>query len=253
MICIRLSIFIFLIVIQALLIFILINYLGIANTTGHGDRLLNESNYDVENTSCSPFHRQAQQLVGVELDGRLYPQVVPTHFNRSLNFDCLNRGPLKRIFYWTRFWWANTFDFGLGERTPFELHNCPVTNCEVTNDPTKLNSSDLVIMHAYNLMNRDKRAFKYPPSRPAGQRWVFTYFESPLSISDMCFKNLTNTFALLNTYHEKSDFNSIYHSNAHFEWKTNTSFDVNFDYHATKVSVVFLLYFQLFGSNEILV
>ena len=80
---------------------------------------------------CSPFVNTTgnESSFEIELDGRKYPQVVPMHFNASLNFECLNRGPIKRIFYWTRFWWAPSFDFGVGSRTPFELHNCPVTNC----------------------------------------------------------------------------------------------------------------------------
>ena len=201
---------------------------------------------------CSPMRsgNETHQFE-VMLDGVRYPRVVPAHFNKSLDFECLNRAPLRRIFLWNRFWKSDTFEFGLGERTPFVEHRCPVANCEVTRDPLKFNTSDLVLVHGYDLLRRDaskqqqqrrRKAnggdvdSRLPAHRASGQRWVFTYFESPVSTELLCYKNLANKFDMLNTYHSAADFDSIYYANAHFEWKTNTSFNLSFDYHATKVS-----------------
>ena len=110
-----------------------------------------------------------------------------------------------------------------------------VTNCEVTRDPELFDTSDLVLFHGFNLINRDNGTNKYPTHRPEGQRWVFAYYESPMSMRDLCYKNLNNRFHLTNTYHSESDYNAIYYSNAHFEWKTNYSFDPSYNYHSKKV------------------
>ena len=163
------------------------------------------------------------------------------HFNKSLNFECLNRGPLKRIFYWTRFWKSDSFEFGVGVRKPFELHNCPVTNCQVTNDQTLFNSSDLVLFHALDFLKHNQR---FPTHQPSGQRWVFVYSEPPNRnrFDDLCYKKLSEKkFNTLNTYHIDSEYNSIYYSNANFEWKTNYSFDPTFDYHGTIKQVLFIM------------
>ena len=189
---------------------------------------------------CAPLNELAEPTYSVELDGVRYPQVVPLHFNASLNFECLNRGPLKRIYYWNRFWHSNAWEFGYGVRKPFKKFNCPVTNCEVTNDPAKFNESHVALIHSWNFLKNNEylRTNKFPAHKPSGQRWIFTYFESPISHDYVCYKNLSDKFDLINTFHETSDFNSIYYSNAHFEWKLNKSFDLNFDYHATKVTYI---------------
>ena len=185
---------------------------------------------------CSPLYPNVSNYE-VSLEGRQYPQVVPIYLNKSLNFDCLNSGPLKRILYWNPFWWSKTYDFGVGVRTPFEKHKCPVTNCEVTNDRAMYNCSDLVLFHAFNLLKSNASAQLMPTHRPDGQRWVFTYFESPVTFESMCYKNLEGKFSLLNTYHADSDFNSVYYTNAFFEWKRNATFDPDYDYHVKKVSI----------------
>ncbi len=134
------------------------------------------SHFRLEGDKCSPIHRNAN-IYAVSIDGQRYPQSVPAHLNSSLNFECLNRGPLKRILLWNKFWWSNDFDFGLGVRTPFSDHKCPVTNCEVTNDRSKYNCSDLVLFHAFNLINRDKVNSKTMPDyRAFDQRWVVHMF-----------------------------------------------------------------------------
>ena len=189
-----------------------------------------------ESNLCSPLLSNATPQYEVRLDGRRYPQVVPIYLNKSLNFECLNRGPLKRILLWTPFWWSNSYDFEMGVRTPFEKYKCPVTNCMITNDRSSYNCSDVVLFHAFNMLKSNvSHAKRMPRHRPVGQRWVFTYFESPLLVENMCYQGLQNKFALLNTYHSHSDFNSVYYSNAHFEWRINNTFDMHFDYHATKV------------------
>jgi hypothetical protein len=67
---------------------------------------------------------------------------------------------------------------------------------------------------------------------------VYTYFESPATFDNSCLGgSMKYKFSLLNTYHSDSDFNSVYYSNALFEWKTNTTFITSYNYHATKVII----------------
>ena len=194
-----------------------------------------ESRSQQRGGQCSPL-RSKTNAFEVDIDGRRYPQVVPAYLNKSLDFECLNQGPLKQILIWNPFWWSKTYDFGIGTRTPFENYKCPLTNCAVTNDRSQYNCSDLVLFHAFNLLNRDPLTPQLMPThRPEGQRWVYTYFESPVTFENMCFKGLKGKFSLMNTYHSASDFNSVYFANALFDWKQNETFNDTYDYHATKV------------------
>ena len=198
---------------------------------------------DSNDVKCSPLNETYENRV-VEIDGKKYPQIVPMHFNKSINFECLNRGPQKRIFYWTRFWKSERF--GLDVSNPFEKYNCPVKNCDITNDLVKFNGSDLVLIHAYDFLQQKRR---FPRHKPNKQRWVFVYYEPPnrFAFDDLCYKKFgKNKFDLLNTYHPDSDFNSIYSSDAHFEWKRNDTFNRSFNYHATKVNIQFRSTFCLY-------
>ena len=39
---------------------------------------------------CDPIIDSQEQFY-VEIDGETYPKLIPSYFNRSINFDCLNR------------------------------------------------------------------------------------------------------------------------------------------------------------------
>lgn len=87
----------------------------------------------------------------VTLDGITYPNIVPLYHNSSLDLKCLNSSSsVKTILMWNKFKGLPLINFGFGVRQPFEKMNCPVTNCELTNDRSKLSDADLVIFHLRN-------------------------------------------------------------------------------------------------------
>lgn len=87
----------------------------------------------------------------VTLDGVTYPNIVPLYHNSSLDFKCLNSSSsVKTILMWNKFKGLPLINFGFGVHQPFEKMNCPVTNCELTNDRSRLSDADLVIFHLRN-------------------------------------------------------------------------------------------------------
>ena len=185
------------------------------------------NDYFVKNENyqdCSPIDENYNQEYTI-IDGVQYPKSVPIYLNYSINFECLNKNKIKRILFWSRFW--NMFGKNIGERLPFEQRNCPVTNCDLTDDRNKLNESDLVLVHMWNKVD-DPPAF-----RPPNQRWVFMLYESPIRTN----RNLgkwNNIFNMTSTYLIDSDFPGYYESNAHFYWKENKAFNENFDFYGNR-------------------
>jgi hypothetical protein len=121
-----------------------------------------------ENTyrKCNPLTGLKQYTV--ELDGALYPHNVPSYFNTSLDFNCLNKSSeTKKILLWNSFFGSIDHRYGLGKVEPFVRHKCPVTNCELLNDKARLNETDLVLVHM-----ADKIA-KLPKEWPVGQRRLY--------------------------------------------------------------------------------
>lgn len=99
---------------------------------------------------CNGVHLNKTQFK-VKLDGITYPNIVPLYHNRSLNFECLNSSKsMKTILMWTKFKGTPLVDYGFGKVQPFEKMNCPVTNCELTDDRNDFNVSDLVLFHLRN-------------------------------------------------------------------------------------------------------
>jgi hypothetical protein len=133
---------------------------------------IKNSNYRFYETEqlgkCNPLRPVKQYTV--KFDGFFYPQYVPSYFNVSLNFNCLNRGSQKRILLWNAFFNDLDLRYGLGKKTPFVKHKCPVTNCEVTNDKKRLSEADLVVVH---IGDQFSPIPKEP--RPLDQRWVYVY------------------------------------------------------------------------------
>jgi hypothetical protein len=121
----------------------------------------------IGNEKCNPI---SGHLNTIELDGVRYPQYVPSYFNTSLNFDCLNKSSaIKKILFWNTFWGNLGFQYGLGVVTPFVKHNCPVSNCELLIDKTRISEADLVIVHMLDEFS------PIPQQRPPHQRWVYIY------------------------------------------------------------------------------
>jgi hypothetical protein len=103
------------------------------------------------NNACSVFNRDAKQFY-VEIDGITYPNVLPLYHNKSINLDCIRRSqmPPKTILLWNKIHIKRNgrpyFDkIPFGFRKPFEYMNCPVTNCILTNDTSKINVSNYTL------------------------------------------------------------------------------------------------------------
>ena len=110
----------------------------------------------------------------VNINNEKYPKSVPLFYNKSIDFDCLNKNErIKKILFWNKFFGSDSFSLGLGERTPFIKQNCPVKNCELVSNKSRLNESDYVVVHMRDAIGQ------LPEYRPPEQKWVFLLYESP--------------------------------------------------------------------------
>lgn len=99
---------------------------------------------------CRGFNPNRSQF-RVTIDGITYPNIVPLYHNTSIDFACLNSsGKTKTILMWTKFKGSPLVDYGFGLSEPFQRMNCPVTNCELTDDRLKLKNADYVLFHLRN-------------------------------------------------------------------------------------------------------
>ena len=154
-------------------------------------RPYNVSNYIIE---CSPFNENVSQYV-IQMGNGTYPRTVPLFRNSSINFECLKQNKeVKVILFWTQPNWYK--DSRLGRITPFK--NCPVTNCELTNNKSRINESTYVLTHMRDSIE------KMPDYRPAGQRWIFMLYESPVHTGNIMKYN--GYYNLTSTYKVDSDF-----------------------------------------------
>jgi hypothetical protein len=205
----------------------LLNMTDILNDKNHdngSESNKNENPAKIDKTK-SLFTNDRQYKI--KLDGKMYPKYVANYFNRSINFECLNKNPKKKvILFWNPFFGNQDYGFGLGEREPFEKNNCPVTNCETTNDKSRIGEADLVIVHMRDHVPTP------PNNRPQNQRWVFLLYESPVHSAD--FTNFNGVFNLTATYRKESDFANFYEYGANFVWKRNDSFNENYDFSLNK-------------------
>lgn len=186
------------------------------------------SNSKQSDNECWPILKDVNQFY-VKIDGEIYPKLVPSYFNKSIDFECLNRKQtIKKILLWNDFGPWVDFKYGLGRVKPFKDRNCPVYNCEMTTNKSELNTSDLVIIHMrgnFKIMPiRYKTA--YQQKQP---RWVFFMTESPIHsyIPQLKFNGVFNLTA---TYKFDSYFTPYYYANLGFEWAINETFDDTFDY-----------------------
>ncbi len=188
------------------------------------------------NVKCNPINKSYKQF-RVTLDGHTYPKHLNLHTNKSIDFECLNSSKkLKLILLWNKFWNIPDYRYGLGIVTPFLKNNCPVTQCELTTDKSRLHNSDFVIVHMIDKID-------YLPQqevRPAKQRWIFFIYESPF-ISNKNYSVYNNFFNLTATYRSDSDFPSPYTSQATMNWQMNENFKPHIDYHKRKKKFAFAL------------
>jgi len=152
------------------------------------------------NQKCSPLiQTNTTSQYKVLIDNILYPQSVPIFMNKSLDFSCLNKSRMHTILFWNKpNWWDSSGD----------LRSCPISNCDIIFDKTKLNQSDLVLFHlcdGYLINNLPKRT-------SLNERWVLALYESPQMMVKMS-KNtwwnpykLSRIFNFSSTYRIDSDF-----------------------------------------------
>jgi alpha-1,3-fucosyltransferase len=157
---------------------------------------------------------------------------LPLYNNETLNFTCLNSDSnIKTILLWNNFKGDPIFTYGEGVREPFKLNKCPVTNCELSTDRSKLNKSDFVLFHMRS------RISDFPPFRFDLQRWIYVVYESAQHCP-MCAK-LNGVFNLSATYKLDSDFTSIYLTDSTLKWGFNKNFNVNENFLSKKTKFSF--------------
>ncbi len=164
-------------------------------------------------SQCSYLNAPTSVNFKATINNVTYPTRIPFYLDKRLNFTCLNSPSYtnpKTILLWNKFLGAPLFDYGSGHRQPFIDHKCPVTNCLITSDRSKITNADLVLFHMRSRIN------EFPPVRFSWQRWVYVVFESPQHCP-MChrFKNVFNMSA---TYKMDSDFTSLYLTDSGVEW-----------------------------------
>ena len=207
----------FVIIITILYVFVI--YFKKFNITEKIINIIRKSENDI---ACNPFNN-ISNLFQISIDNEIYPKFTPLFNNSKYNFSCLNKNKSKKlILYWNKWFGDPNFNYGIGKSEPFIKNKCPVTNCEITNDHSRVTESDIILFHM-----RDNIP-ELPSFRTSNQRWIFYLFESPVHSAN--FKKYENLFNLSSTYKANSNFTSPYFSNTYYMWTQNSNFDSNKDY-----------------------
>jgi len=173
---------------------------------------------------CNFFTDHKQYTV--EIDGIHYPQYLYLSQNLSINYDCLNNStPLKKIMGWNKFYGSDYMGYGAGPVKPFREKNCPITNCEVIIDKSKLNEVEFVVVSMTDIIDQPPRGI-----RPKRQRWVFELIESPF-YHPQSWSQWNGFFNYTADYLTESEFGINYESQKGFLWALNESFDETRNFH----------------------
>jgi len=193
--------------------------------------------YNTKATDKPSFHHTCnlftnKKNIQIRLDDVEYPQVIPLFENRSIDFDCLktlsNQTQPKTILMWNKLKGPPLISYEFGLRSPFVNLNCPIVNCELTNNRSKLNESQLVLFHLRNEIDH------FPIRANLDQRFVHVIYESPVHCH-LCNK-FGNQFNLSATYTSDSDYTSLYLTDSGLYWTlTNENYD-QIDVYSTKDS-----------------
>ena len=185
-------------------------------------KIVNKEN----NITCSPFNYDKKNFF-IKLDNETYPKSLPLYLNNTINFECLNSSKNnKLILLWTPFYEKVSYGYGLGLMKPFQINKCPISNCEITNNRSRLNESDFVLVHMRNSIS------DLPKYRPSKQRWIFNLYESPVHSPN--FANYRNFFNYTSTYRLDSDFPRLNGAYKRFVWKKNPRFNELENFHSKK-------------------
>ena len=131
----------------------------------------------------------------------LFAKTFPGSFDQNADDeDVATEGnPPKVVLYWTKYYEAADFGFGLG-RKPFIRAGCKVTNCIATNDRSMLDKSDAILFHGGQFNYSD-----IPDHRLPHQRYVFVLYETlPFGRSNHYFQS-ENFFNWTMTHRRDSD------------------------------------------------
>jgi alpha-1,3-fucosyltransferase len=179
-------------------------------------------------TQCNIINKSKQNKK-YTIDSVDFPKYTYLHQNESINFDCLNRTNERRlILVWTPYFKDKTFGYGLGHVKPFEKHNCPVTNCELTNERKRISNSHAVIMHIPDLVDLPNQK-----NRNEHQKWIFWLHESPANTNK--YTKYNHLFNWSVTYESSSDFPGFYETQMKFKWNVNQTWRRNTNYLENKL------------------
>ena len=183
------------------------------------DAFLKDSSDELK---CDIYLNTSTQF-SVIIDGIKYPNRLPLYENKTINFKCLNTSKnIKTILMWNKFNGLPHINYKYGIRKPFELINCPVTSCELTNNRNKLDKSDLVLFHLRNNIDY------FPNRTSASQKFVHVIYESPINCH-LCDK-YDDVFNSTASYLTKSDYSSLYWTDSGLSWDINKNFNSTKDY-----------------------
>lgn len=160
---------------------------------------------------CVPINPDAKQFYAL-INNVKYPKIIPSFFNSSINFDCLNENSnTKIILLWNSLEFWENYKYGLGRIHPFITSKCPAVNCEITNDKSRLNESDLV------LVSLEQNSLNLPKYKNYEKtKWTF-FLSKPLEFGKS--KEYLKIFNYSSTFATDSYFLPFYYSNAMFKWE----------------------------------
>lgn len=184
------------------------------------------------------YHNQHK----VRYDDITYPYYIPLIHKKDFNFKCLNertKNETTKVFYLaTKYFEYPDYKFDFGKKKQFESIKCPVTNCEITNDFNRYNSSDIAVFHTHNLYQVNRTYYEWLiQNRPQQQRWALVEYETTIThpIKKLYYSKFENMFNFTWSYNiETSYLSSIYQINSNFVWELNKTFKNNYDYHKEK-------------------
>jgi alpha-1,3-fucosyltransferase len=186
---------------------------------------------------CQPILLNAKHP-DVYMDGQHYPQYLPMFFNHSYNFTCLNQSRTnKLILYWNKLWGQRDFLYGIGKHDIFFKQKCPVTNCELSDDKSRLNESSMILFYIEHPIAN----MTLPKWRHEHQRWIFHMY-TPATYRDL--NKLNGLFNLTATHRLDSNFTPFYPHNLSVAWDSQPqhnsyNFDEKRNYLAEKTQFAF--------------
>ncbi len=187
---------------------------------------LNVNYTNVSSNNCNPILQIDKQYYA-NFNGDIYPKILRLSFNKSLNFECLNKNFKPNIIL---FWNPFGNDIYYLNKDGLAANECPVSNCILTNNKKLINKADLVVIHMPNYIE------PLPEKRPKNQLVVFSIYESPAhySISPKHRKY----FNLTSTYSPYSDFPS---GQTNMLWQKNPNYNPNKNYLDGKTEMAFAI------------